>query len=186
MRLFSEKGYEKTTMRAISKEAKLGLGALYYYFPSKEAIIISFYEQLQQEIKSEWANLDEPGQDLSDRLKAFLLFKFSKLEPYRPLLKVLLKEAVDPESAVSPLSSDSQGALDTSLSIFSEMLGPGENTQQIARFLWLGNMALIGLWLHRPNKIARAIDTFADLAPFLAATLANGQVSELLDDLLTE
>ena len=37
--LFREKGFEDTTIRDIAAEADLSLGAAYYYFPSKEAIV---------------------------------------------------------------------------------------------------------------------------------------------------
>lgn len=188
MNLFSEKGYEKTTMRAISKEAKLGLGALYYYFPSKEAIVTTFYEQLQEELQAEWQELDDESLELSKRIRSFLRFKFDKLEPYRPLLKVLLKEAVDPDSAVSPFSSDSREALDSSLSTFRGMLnfeeGDGKDANQVAKFLWLGHLGLIALWIHKPEKIDKALDTFADLAPFVSMSLANGPITEILEDLM--
>lgn len=188
MTLFSEKGYEKTTMRAISKEAKLGLGALYYYFPSKEAIITTFYEQLQQELQSEWAEKDDAGLGLNARVKAFLKLKFGKLEPYRPLLKVLLKEAVDPDSALSPFSADSRGALDGSLSIFQSMVrvdGDKEKEEErMAKLLWMGHLGLIALWVHKPEKIDKAIDAFADLAPFLSMGLVNGPMSDVVEELI--
>ncbi|OKI24386.1 hypothetical protein A6A07_05860 [Streptomyces sp. CB03911] len=36
MRLFKERGYDKTTMRAIAAEAGVSVGNAYYYFASKE------------------------------------------------------------------------------------------------------------------------------------------------------
>jgi AcrR family transcriptional regulator len=36
MRLFQERGYDKTTMRAIASEAGVSVGNAYYYFESKE------------------------------------------------------------------------------------------------------------------------------------------------------
>lgn len=187
MGLFAEKGYEKTTMRQISKEAKLGLGALYYYFPSKESIVATFYEQLQVELTQEWAEQDPGAEaDLSQRLAAFLRFKLEKLEPYRPLMRILLKEAVDPDSALSPLSSDSKPALDKSLKTFQSMLEPedGDDGESVARLLWLGHMAVIALWIHRPSKVDKIVDRFADVAPFLALALSNQDESliELLFD----
>jgi AcrR family transcriptional regulator len=185
MRLFSEKGYEKATMRGISKEAKLGLGALYYYFPSKESIVTTFYEQLQSEIAEEWTEKDPRDADLGTRLRAFLIFKLQKLEPYRPLMRILLKEAVDPESALNPLSAESKSALDQSLEVFSGMVDAGEHSQQVAKLLWLGHLALIGLWIHKPEKIDKAIIAFADMAPFLSLTLASGPAGRIIDDVLS-
>ena len=39
MRLISERGYEATTLRDIAKEARVSVGLLYRYFPSKQAVI---------------------------------------------------------------------------------------------------------------------------------------------------
>ncbi|WP_236653709.1 TetR/AcrR family transcriptional regulator, partial [Streptacidiphilus melanogenes] len=35
MRLFKERGYEKTTMRAIAAEAGVSVGSAYYYYEGK-------------------------------------------------------------------------------------------------------------------------------------------------------
>ena len=40
MRLFQERGYDKTTMRAIAKEAGVSVGNAYYYFEGKELSLI--------------------------------------------------------------------------------------------------------------------------------------------------
>ena len=49
--LFQKKGVEQTTMRDIAKAAGLSLGAAYYYFPSKDALVFSFYEDNQREME---------------------------------------------------------------------------------------------------------------------------------------
>ena len=185
MHLFSELGYEKTTMRALSKKADLGLGALYYYFPSKESIILRFYEELQKELAEEWPDRDPgPEAELNARLHAFLKFKLEKLEPYRPLMKVLLKEAVDPDSQLNPLSSDSRSALDRSLLIFQSLLSEAQKQTGMARMLWLGHLGVIGLWIHKPDKTDQLVDFFAETAPFLALTM--GELGNSPFDLIFE
>src|SRR2546428_12811266 len=47
--LFRKRGFEPTTMRDIARASKLSLGAAYYYFPSKEALIHAFYDRVQDE-----------------------------------------------------------------------------------------------------------------------------------------
>jgi len=39
LKVFSEVGYDKASIRLISKEANVALGLLYNYFPSKEALL---------------------------------------------------------------------------------------------------------------------------------------------------
>ena len=47
--LFRERGFEETTIRDIAGRAGLSLGAAYYYFKSKEAIVGAYYDYVQHE-----------------------------------------------------------------------------------------------------------------------------------------
>lgn len=49
MRLFQERGYDKTTMRAIAQEAGVSVGNAYYYFAGKEHLIQGFYDRIAAE-----------------------------------------------------------------------------------------------------------------------------------------
>ena len=49
LRLFQENGYDKTTMRAIAREAGVSVGNAYYYFSSKDELVQGFYDQLVAE-----------------------------------------------------------------------------------------------------------------------------------------
>ena len=47
--LLRERGYERTTMRAIANKAGVSLGNAYHYFGSKEHLIQAFYHRLHEE-----------------------------------------------------------------------------------------------------------------------------------------
>jgi AcrR family transcriptional regulator len=49
-KLFSEQGYEATTLQQIVKAAHTSIGNCYFYFPNKEAILLAIAEELRQEI----------------------------------------------------------------------------------------------------------------------------------------
>ena len=51
MDLFRRKGFEETTMREIAIEGGVATGAAYYYFDSKDAIVLEFYNQAQHEME---------------------------------------------------------------------------------------------------------------------------------------
>ena len=51
MDLFREKGFEAATMREIAAGAGVALGAAYYYFDSKDSIVLAFYDQAQTEME---------------------------------------------------------------------------------------------------------------------------------------
>lgn len=54
MRLFYEKGYEKTSIADIAKEIGVAQGLCYRYFPSKEALFDCAIEQYADEIVSKF------------------------------------------------------------------------------------------------------------------------------------
>jgi len=45
LKLFSQNGYKETKLTEIAKEARLGKATLYYYFPDKETIFWTIYEE---------------------------------------------------------------------------------------------------------------------------------------------
>src|SRR5579871_4906937 len=150
-RLFREKGYVETTMRDISRESKLGLGALYYYFRSKEEIVLRFYEQTGDRAVTAYRNLPETPKKLPEAVAAFLRLRIELLTPYRGLLHVVLREAVDPSSQLSPLHPASRATLDQIVGVFREMVettgaAKGKEAQEMARALWLGQIAILFYW----------------------------------------
>lgn len=47
-RVFTAEGYHGATMRAIAREAGLGTGTLYLYFPSKETVFLALVTRLEE------------------------------------------------------------------------------------------------------------------------------------------
>lgn len=66
LRLFSEQGYESTSMRQIAEELGFTKAALYYHFKSKEDIVRALIETMRGQINDllDWARTQEPGPDL--------------------------------------------------------------------------------------------------------------------------
>jgi AcrR family transcriptional regulator len=170
--LFRQQGFHRTTMRDLSRESGLGLGALYYYFRSKEELVLRFYERTNEQVVGEFRSREEDLTRLPEALARFLRLKLEHLEPYRPLLTVVMKEAIDPDSPLSPMSRESAKTLDLSLGLFLDLVeasntARGEEARQMARGLWLAHMLLLLYWLHDRSEgfqaTHRAIDTLAAL-----------------------
>src|ERR687892_347213 len=70
--LFRERGFEETTIRDIAAGAGLSLGAAYYYFKSKEAIVGAYYDYVQAEHVARTRKVFAAGGDLRARLSAAL------------------------------------------------------------------------------------------------------------------
>src|SRR6476469_10656324 len=47
--LFRERGFDATTMRDVAAAAGMSLGAAYHYFPSKDAIVLAYYDRVSRE-----------------------------------------------------------------------------------------------------------------------------------------
>ena len=60
--LFRTKGFDDTTMRDIAAKAGVATGAAYYYYPSKDAIVMAFYQRTFDEMQAKIGKvLDAPG-----------------------------------------------------------------------------------------------------------------------------
>ncbi|MCI2425259.1 TetR/AcrR family transcriptional regulator [Candidatus Acetothermia bacterium] len=57
--LFAERGYHQTTMSDIAAAAGVGRGTLYWYFPTKEELLIAAFRQEMEEMLAESKELAE-------------------------------------------------------------------------------------------------------------------------------
>lgn len=72
LELFSEKGYEQTSITDIAGRLGIAQGLCYRYFPSKEALLDGALEQYAQEQVSRMVPmLCDPGRTLRQKLKDF-------------------------------------------------------------------------------------------------------------------
>src|SRR4051812_45601084 len=78
MELFSERGYEKTSLREIAERLDVTKAALYYHFRTKEDIVVSLSDDLRRGIDDivAWAEATPPSQErareILDRYGALL------------------------------------------------------------------------------------------------------------------
>jgi AcrR family transcriptional regulator len=83
--LFVEVGYEATTMTAIAERSASSIGALYNYFPDKQAIALTLVNQYGLELEAYWKPLIEQAAKLTHREFADLFIeRISELVRQRP------------------------------------------------------------------------------------------------------
>lgn len=199
--LFQEKGFDGATMREIALEADVATGAAYYYFPSKEALVLEFYARLQQEVDEKLSAALEGRRDLHERLRAVLALKFGLLKPNRRFLGALVRAGLDPENPVSPFSAQTTTLRERSIAIFrralegSDVKIPADLAPHLPRLLWLYYMGLILFWLFDRSEeqrrtdrlIARSLDavvTAIRLSRFRVAAPLRKAVLGLLSDVV--
>ena len=73
--LFVEVGYEAATMTAIAERSGSSIGALYNYFPDKQAIALTLANQYAKEIETHWKPLMEHVDNLNPRKFANLFIE---------------------------------------------------------------------------------------------------------------
>lgn len=100
-RLFAQKGFHRTTTKAIAKEAGVAEGTIYTYFRSKHDILLSCAEELGLEsMRRTFREMD--GRPDKELVTAFIESRLHLLREYSPVVKALLGQALfDPEVAYS-------------------------------------------------------------------------------------
>jgi AcrR family transcriptional regulator len=153
MDLFRRRGFEETTMREIATGAGVATGAAYYYFDSKDAIVLAFYDQAQQEMQPLLERALDASKDLTQRLRSLIEVKLRYFEPNRRLLGTLAAHA-DPEHPLSPFSAQTRGMRERDMQWFvralqgSRIRVPGDFEPHLPSILWVYQMGLILFWIY--------------------------------------
>jgi len=151
--LFRKRGFESATMRDIAEEAESALGAVYYYFDSKDALVMAFYERAQMELTPLVEDALSKTSNLEERLHALLKVKLDYFAPNRTLLGALSAH-VDPLHPLSPFSREGRAIRDHDIDLFAGALTgskvrlPDDLKMHLPRLLWLYQMGLLLFWVY--------------------------------------
>jgi AcrR family transcriptional regulator len=154
MELFREKGFEETTMRDIAAKAGVALGGAYYYFSSKDAIVLAFYREMQETSTPLVGGALTDKKKLKDRIRAVLDQRLKLLAPNRKFCAALFRHAPDGADPLSPFSEDSRLIRDAAIEQMRVALEggdvkiPADLRPRLPYLLWLYQMALIMFWLY--------------------------------------
>src|SRR5687768_8026959 len=91
LRLFRDQGFDATTIREIAARTGLSLGATYYYFPSKEAIVASYYDHVQDQHRVRAFAAFAQQTTLKERLRAAYHTKLDAMREDQGLLRALFR-----------------------------------------------------------------------------------------------
>src|SRR5436305_14471557 len=78
LQLFRERGFDQTTMRDIAAEADVATGAAYYYFRSKEELVMAFYVRTVEEARTLLPTAMARSNDLRKRLRAIIVLELAQ------------------------------------------------------------------------------------------------------------
>jgi AcrR family transcriptional regulator len=154
MELFREKGFEQTTMRDIAAKAGVALGGAYYYFSSKESIVLAFYGEMQENSHESIVEAMAGHKKLKDRIRCIVEKRFELLEPNRKFCDALFRHAPDSKDPLSPFSEETRPIRERSIEHFriategGDVKVPADLKPHLPYLLWLYQMGLILFWLY--------------------------------------
>jgi AcrR family transcriptional regulator len=139
--LFRRKGLDATTMRDIAKQADVALGAAYYYFESKEAIVQAYYEQVQTEHARRVKDaFEKEPLDLLRRLCVVFHTKLEIVREDRKIFGALFRYTGEPLHPLSVFGHGTKANREQSLEIFRLALAgetiPEEFVPALPLALW--------------------------------------------------
>ncbi|MDT0377659.1 TetR family transcriptional regulator [Streptomyces sp. DSM 42041] len=153
LRLFREKGYDRTTMRAIAREAGVSTGNAYYYFGSKEHLVQGFYDRIAAEHQAAVRPVLDRERELEPRLAGVFQAWLDVAEPYHEFAAQFFKNAADPDSPLSPFSPESEPAREAAIDVHRETLAGStakvapELRGPVPEMMWLSQMGLVLYWV---------------------------------------
>ena len=175
--LFREEGFDQATMRDIAKKAQVATGAAYYYYPSKDAIVMDFYRRSCDEMQPQIDAALAHAKTLESRLRELIRVKLTHFAPNRGVLRALLRNGADPRHPLSPFSPQTREIRDIDLAWFERILIdcglriPRDLLPQLPAVLWFFQMGIIFFWVidESPDQIrtARLLDLATKSVVFL-------------------
>jgi AcrR family transcriptional regulator len=160
LKLFAEKGFYRTTTKAISKRAGIAEGTLFNYFQTKEDLALYFFER-ELDAVIEWYKNDSRIQRaaLPEKLFAIIQQFLDRSTPYEEFIGAVYLRALSPTSKLSPWSLQNQERNLRYLRFIRDILAEAEATEEIpdvgdfgAYAFGLLQMAMITHWLQDRSR----------------------------------
>jgi AcrR family transcriptional regulator len=183
IQLIGEHGFERTTLRDVAGRARVSVGLLYRYFPSKQAIVLALYDQLSAEQADRAAAM--PRGRWRDRFLFTLEASLTILRPHRQtlaaLIPVLISNAPDGLfSATTAFSRERVQRIYQEAVVGASDAPRGEVAGALGRLLYLAHLAVVLWWLLDKSPQQRATRALVRLLsgalPAAAVTLRLPQV----------
>jgi AcrR family transcriptional regulator len=148
--LIASRGYEATTLRDVARKARVSVGLLYRYFPSKRAVVLALYDDLSAGYAARASRM-RPG-PWRARFRFALQASLGVLAPHRDTLAALAPVLVGDadEGLFAPATAFSrrrvQAVFDEAVLGASDAPAP-DDAAALGRILYLVHLAVILWWL---------------------------------------
>jgi len=166
LQLFREKGFDETTMRDVAAAAEMATGAAYYYFRSKEELVMALYVRSNEEKRTFLPDAIAKSGDLKKRLRAIIDVNFQQFADHRRLFRALARIGMDPAHPLSPFAKETAPMRDEGIDYFRAALDgtkvPKDLAAILPRLLWLYQLGLILFWVYDESPSQRRTTRLVD------------------------
>ncbi len=187
--MFSEKGFESTTMKQIAREVGIGDATIYKYFPSKDKLIFAFYSlRAEQAVEtfSQESGLEEHS--LQEKLQLLIDIYLESLLPDREFVADSLQMIMQSPSVlfedVTPVRKEFVGLIHDMFTE-AEQLGEIEKSPFTAYTAKLTNdfiLAILLYWIKDDSDEFSNTTQLVDMSLSLGIEiLKTGIVSKMTD-----
>jgi AcrR family transcriptional regulator len=175
--LFRERGFDKTSMRDIAELAQVAVGATYYYYSTKEELVLAYYEDVCSRDVEFAKGLVTKVVGFKERFSIFLKYKVSQLSENRSFMNVLARSAANPEDPLSPFGSDTKHIRDDAMGIMvllikdSDIKLSDKFKPYLPGLLWLVMMGIVFFWIHDKSPKQQVTEKVIDFSVSLFSQL---------------
>lgn len=169
IRLFTEKGYEETTMRDIATVADCALGLPIKYFQSKEGIVIALYRRNLDLTEARVREM--PTASLAERFHRTMTGMLEDVKPHREAYAGVFGAAMNPRSPVGVLGEQTadirhrmRAAFAVAVSGASDAPKPAQQVEQITTLLYAAHFLLLLFWISDSTPDQRATHQLLDFS----------------------
>ena len=154
--LFRARGFDATTTKAIARKARVAEGTVFNYFPTKEDIALSFFEQeVSQAIAAVSGNPRLRRARLEEKLFALVQKQLELLAPHERFIGSAFVHALQPGSKLGVFSPAAQALQMRYLAyvqdLVDEAVRRGELTKAAwwtPQAFWIYYLGVLLYWLH--------------------------------------
>lgn len=186
LELFRRDGFENATMRDIAAAAQVATGAAYYYYSSKDAIVMDFYERSCEEMQPIIQEAVARAKGLEAALRELIRVKLDYFAPNREVLRALVRKGADPKYSLSPFSAETKHIRDIDIEWFRRVLAgsgtrlPRDLAPRLPGALWFFQMGIIFFWITDDSPSQARTATLLPLACRTVAMLIRLSALPLL------
>jgi AcrR family transcriptional regulator len=168
--LFTSKGFEATTTKAIAKKAGIAEGTIFNYFRTKDDIALHFFEQeVEDAVDSVRGNVRMRNAPLDEKLFALIQRQLELLAPYEGFIGSAFVEALRPTSGLGVFSHRSHALRHRYMAFVQELMEeslPKKKALPLAGWapdaFWVFYMVVLLFWLHDESPRKQSTLAFLD------------------------